>query len=192
MFIVFCGVDKSGKTSLSKAFCEWLNKNSLKGGNWKWTKEPTFSSEFADKINSAIKHDEFARERYFLADRLKHQKELQGNIVCDRYIWSGLAYANIFSPRCFEFVKELYLNSDLFLQPDYNIFVNTPVEVCVKRDPKLVKDTLDELHNSFYEMLPLIRSKSKIIYINASGSLENSLKLLVEEFYKYEESRDYE
>jgi hypothetical protein len=46
---------------------------------------------------------------------------------------------------------------------------------------------LDELHNSFYETLPVIRVKSRIIYINADGSLEDSLKLLLEEFHKFEE-----
>ena len=135
--IIFDGIDKVGKSTLSVNFTQYLNKlyrdedGLLKidphFGDFIWTKEPLFTTEEADFLNSPGYIDEYRRERIFFESRMNHQKLIAGkNVVCDRYIWSGLAYANKYSPGCFRFAKELYLSENLFIKPDLYIFVDTP------------------------------------------------------------------
>jgi len=161
MLIVFEGVDRSGKSTLSFKLCEWLNNFSdvifwnekVKGfpnQSFIWTKEPLFTSEEADRLNSPECDNEYGRESLFFESRLKHQSLLANNsAVCDRYIWTGLAYAKMFSPNCYEFAKALYLNSKIFVQPDLYVFVDTPVEVCYSRGPEVELERLQAIRQCY-------------------------------------------
>jgi len=163
MFIVFEGIDRSGKSSLSVNFQAWVNNEfrdedgALKVdphlGDFIWTKEPTFSTEEADRLNSDDSPvGEYERERIFFESRLRHQDLLgSGNIVCDRYLWSGIAYAKFFSPHCHGLLTDLYLHSSLFTQPDLYVFVDTPPEVCYDRDPDTDLDKLKGLRGAYLE-----------------------------------------
>ena len=94
--------------------------------------------------------NEYKREALFFESRVGHQDFLKShNIVCDRYIWSGMAYSRVFSSGCFEFARELYQNKNLFKQPDLYIYVNAHIDTCLKRDPTLNQDTMLELYKSF-------------------------------------------
>ena len=159
-FIVFEGTDKAGKSSLSVEFQKYLNTeySDHKGsvtidpqlGPFVWTKEPSFTSDEADRLNSKETNNQYKREALFFESRMGHQEFLRThNIVCDRYVWSGMAYARVFSPGCYEFSRELYRNKNLFLQPDLYIYVNAHIDTCLKRDPSLNRDTLLEIWKSF-------------------------------------------
>jgi thymidylate kinase len=138
MFIAFEGIDRAGKSTLSIKFAEYLNSCKIDGllkldphfGDFIWTKEPSFSIEEAKLLNTPGYVDEYRRERIFFESRIRHQNYIIAkNIVCERYLWSGLAYAFKYSPNCFRFIKELYSSDVLFAQPDLYIFVDTPIEV---------------------------------------------------------------
>lgn len=147
MRVIFEGIDKVGKSSLSKELCKLLNSNSLDG--YTWTKEPTFSTEEADALNSPGYKDPVKRESLFFMSRSKHQDTMRlKNVVCDRYIWTGIAYAMVFSPQCYEFAKELYL-SELFVKPELHIFLDISPEICTSRDPTLDLNLLHKLRESF-------------------------------------------
>lgn len=189
--VIFEGCDHSGKSSLSVLFTEYLNNfkdefDLLRVdphlGDFIWTKEPVFTSEEADKLNSPEFTDEYKREGLFFESRLRHQEMMLGkNIVCDRYILSGLAYAYLFSPNCFLFAKELYLNPNLFLQPDYYIYVNTPAEICFKRRGQDVPlDRIKKIQGAYEETRKYIRCP--IIDITGEYEEQKSLELLIEKF----------
>ncbi len=125
MLIVFEGIDGCGKSTLSKKLAEKLN--------WKWEKEPMFSSEEADNLN--LNHQSgIEREVEFCIDRIKHQEIIKesSNIVCDRYIWSGLAYCLKYNKDAFDFSSIMYRHN-FFIKPSYYIFVQTPIDVCFNR-----------------------------------------------------------
>lgn len=162
MFIVFEGIDGCGKTTVSKLFCEKLNKEGFNAdlGDFEWTKEPTFGTEKADALNSPEMNDPFKREAFFLEDRIFHQELLRKteNVVCDRYIWSGFAYANLFSPEVLEFIYEIYSRPLLVRQPDIHVFVDTPVELCRQRRSDVELERLHGLEDSYFKTLQMVNS----------------------------------
>lgn len=194
MLIVFEGVDRSGKSTLSVKLCDWLNNkdmtflsNKVKGladKSFMWTKEPLFTSEEADRLNSPECDNEYGREALFFESRLNHQLLLaQNNCVCDRYIWSGLAYAKMFSPNCYEFAKALYLNERIFVQPDLYVFVDTPIEVCHQRGPEVEVERLKKIRECYEETKAYI--KSPLITISNEYDEEISFNNLIEIVQKH-------
>jgi len=194
MFIAFEGIEQSGKSTLSVKFTSYLNKSDEDGllkidphfGDFIWTKEPSFSPEEANKLNTSPYMDEYRRERLFFESRIRHQNQLAGkNVVCERYLWSGLAYAHRYSKDCFRFLKELYTSDSLFIPPDLYVFINTPVEVCCERDPSLDIDIQKELQASYtatesYIKVPILRIEP----LDDEDATVNLLINLFEEYHK--------
>jgi thymidylate kinase len=188
--IVFEGIDRSGKSSLSVKFAQYLNNaKDADGcmtidphfGPFVWTKEPNFSSEEADLLNSPGYVDEYKRERLFFESRLRHQNFLAGkNIVCDRYIWTGLAYAYKYSKGAYMFAKELYSSEAMFMQPDLYIFLDTPPEVCASRDASLDINILNDLRDAF--LLTQEYIQTPIIILPAIEGEQSTLEALIKMF----------
>lgn len=182
-FIVFEGIDGCGKTTLSKNVATALNC-------W-WTKEPTFSSEQADLLNLKSKN-KVEREVEFAVDRIKHGVEINSrnkDVVCDRYIWTGLAYCLKYNESAFEFVKALY-SHDFFLKPDYYIFVDTPVEICYQRSlgrtgssPQSLED-LKKIRDCFLVTREIIEKTSKVFVIQAIGDSDVLVNNVLKEINK--------
>jgi len=192
MFIVFEGIDGSGKSTLSVRLTEYLNNsyrdefNLLKIdphlSDFMWTKEPLFTTEEADRLNSPEYKNQYKREALFFESRLNHQEAMVGkNVVCDRYIWSGLTYSTLFSPACFAFATELYLDTSIFLQPDLYIFVDTPVEICyARRDSEVPMERLNAIRNTYLATKGLL--KSPVITVTNEDKEDVSFQKLVESF----------
>lgn len=186
MFIAFEGIDRSGKSTLSVKFAEYLNNNKVEGlvkldphfGDYLWTKEPSFSIEEAVALNTPGYIDEYKRERIFFESRIKHQTSIAAkNIICERYLWSGIAYSYKYSPNCFRLLKELYNSERLFVQPDLYIFLNTPIEVCLERGPSLDPDLQRELYEAYTKTQEYI--KVPIISFPAVGDEQETLHNLI-------------
>lgn len=174
MFIVFEGIDGCGKSTLTKR----LSEKTL----FYWTREPTFSSETADKLNLNSKN-ELEREIEFAIDRIAHNERILKtieNIVCDRYIWTGLAYCKFYNPSSFDFAKTLYKNK-FFRIPDLYVFVDTPIEICSERKQDQTIDHLKAIRNAYLETKEFLNPKSKIITIESIGDVDNCLT----EVYKF-------
>ncbi|MBD3260311.1 MAG: hypothetical protein GF334_01315 [Candidatus Altiarchaeales archaeon] len=194
MFIVFEGCDRSGKTSLSMSFLEYINTEYRDEdgviridphlGDFIWTKEPTFTSEEADQLNTPGYVTEYQRERIFFESRVRHQDVISGsNVICDRYLWSGIAYAKLFSPNCYDFSRELYLSENLFIQPDLYVLVDTPPEVCYDRDPTLNLENLRRLQEAYRQTRQYI--DPAVITMQAIGGEERALEELIAHFDKH-------
>lgn len=194
MLIAFEGIDGSGKSTLSVAFEQYLNQKfrcsdgTLKLdphlGDFIWTKEPIFTTEEADILNAKEFADEYKRERVFFESRIRHQDIISGkNVICDRYLWSGVAYAHTFSPACYELLREMYLSEDLFIQPDLYIFIDTPLEVCFDRKPLVGIDRLKAVRSSYMTTRRYIHAP--VLTVSSIGGEEYSLNNLISKFDEY-------
>lgn len=170
-FIVFEGVDNSGKTTISKEIQKlmpWFT----------WTKEPVFSTEQADRLNSdEYKGKDAKREVLFLESRLSQQNLYRKKpCLLDRYLWTGIAYAKAFSPSIYSFAEALYMNHNIFKKPDLYIFMETPLETCYDREPALKKEPgrLERIRQSYKDTEHLI--DSPIEYIDGTKSIEECIE----------------
>ena len=194
MLIVFEGIDRAGKSTLALLFEQYLNdrfrdKDGLLKidphlGDFTWTKEPSFTSEEADMLNSQEYNDPFKRERIFFESRLRHQDFLSGkNVICDRYLWSGLAYSYQYSQEAYWMLRELYSSESLFMPADLCVFIDTPPEVCFDRDPILDLDRLRSLQSAYKVTQGQVCCP--IITIQSIGGEQRSLDNLIEHFEKH-------
>jgi thymidylate kinase len=161
------GVDCCGKTTLSKLLATRLNEmwipampNDQPSG-WQASHEPTFSSEIADKLNFDSL-DEWQREFYFMKDRINHQALLNSaNVVLDRYILSGLAYAQTFSPKVVPMMLSVYSMIKEFKRPDVVVFLDIEPEDAMKFN-ELKKGTSDYSERMSINSLQTIRDNYKL------------------------------
>ena len=185
--IVFEGVDNSGKTTLSKSL-------QLMMPWYTWTKEPVFSTEQADRLNSPeFKGQDAKREVLFLESRLS-QQQLYNDYPCllDRYLWTGLAYAKAFSPSIYNFAEALYTNHNIFKKPDLYIFMETPLEKCYDREPALKNEPgrLEKIRQAYRDTESLI--DSPIEYIDGNLDQNACLKAaygIITKYFPEEEKR---
>lgn len=196
-FIVFEGIDNSGKTSISQEVYKALlfdhinlikqEKKSpelrdyLNTALWEWYKEPTFTTQEADRLNylsgkSASSQEE--REALFLKSRISQSsKYIKSATVLDRYCWTGLAYAKVFSPSVFGFVSHIYgSTSEILPCPDITFFVDTPLATCVAREPGINEESLIQLQQAYKDTRDLTLGNEGVVYISGEGSLIQNVK----------------
>lgn len=165
-FLVLEGIDCSGKSSYAKMLKDRLVKK-FGEGSWIHEHEPTFTSEVADKLNFSGM-DVWRREYYFMKDRMRHQTILRANnVVLDRYILSGLAYAQTFSPEVVPMMKSIYSNTGEFIHPDATFFIDMdPMNALALNEsrkgtadynPKLTLAILQKLRTSFQAHIQTMR-----------------------------------
>ena len=140
-FIVFEGIDGSGKTTQAKLLATRLSKI---GFSAHITSEPTDSviGKLIKQHMMGISHfDEKTVAALFVADRLNHiLNKTDGictilkkgiNVISDRYYFSSYAYHSVHAPM--DWVIHANSLSENILRPDLNIFVDVPTEICIER-----------------------------------------------------------
>jgi len=147
-FIVFEGIDGSGKTTQIEKVKEALFKKGTK--DIVTTKEPTENivGELIHKIlQKKVKVEKTSLQYLFCADRAMHLKEViepnlkEGRLVLsDRYFWSSVAYGlqdkgvldyeSLDSMLVLESILSMY---DQFLLPDLTFYLNVSAETAFKR-----------------------------------------------------------
>ena len=137
-FIVFEGLDGSGKSTQARALVEYLQKQNYQAYA---ASEPTGSSIgllVRDRLAKKWTISSECLELLFAADRGNHlDKEIEPRlkkgvtVVCDRYFLSSLAYGSLENE--FDWIKDL---NSKFIMPDFVIYLEvSPVE-CVRRIKK--------------------------------------------------------
>ena len=140
-FIVFEGLDGSGKTTQMRLLLQYLES---KGEACYSTKEPT-DSPFGEMLRSCLKGkidtNEYTIAALFAADRLDHvldsangiKKKLEEgvNVLSDRYYFSSYAYNGEFVP--FDWVVELNRIARETMRPDLTVFIDLPSEESMRR-----------------------------------------------------------
>jgi len=150
-FIVFEGLDGSGKTTQANNLVKHLNSLGIKSA---YTKEPTESIPGSMARSAIYKKTTLEMESLallFLADRLEHvvgdilpALEKGRTIICDRYYLSNVAYQGL------EMDKDMLLDLNRMmlkdkLPPDITIFLDVSPETCCERISR------DRLRTDLYE-----------------------------------------
>lgn len=136
-FIVFEGIDGSGKSTQTKLLKKYLEEQ---GFLVTLTKEPTNNSSVSQKIRQILNKEVIAGakelQELFIQDRKEHLEKVvipslkEGKIVIsDRYYFSTIAYGES------ERVSKEWLiekNKD-FLAPDTTIIIDLDPKICIER-----------------------------------------------------------
>jgi len=139
-FIVFEGIDGSGKSSHARILAERMQREGVAVYR---TAEPTdgpIGTLLRRYLRGELRADERAIATLFLADRLDHISAPGGleetllagvNVVCDRYLYSSVAY-NCASEGV-DWVAELNRTAHHRLRPDLVVYLDLPVGVMEQR-----------------------------------------------------------
>lgn len=187
-FIVFEGIDGSGKSTLVKKLSEKMIAQNQKVYA---TAEPTNSpigSVIRNVLNRRIKMDEQTIAALFLADRLDHIKnEANGmlqflekgtSVVSDRYYFSSYAYHR---PHVsLDWVIAANAVCAELLQPDVIFFIDVSVEESLQRirqnragfDLFETESRLTAVRNYYLEAIEKLKDKEKVIFINGAQKVE--------------------
>ena len=187
IFIVFEGIDSSGKTTQAQLLKEYFIKNQEQAVI---SPEPS-NGIIGNLIRQALKQriifskdrDLFDRQMAYLfaADRHDHLyndvdgvfKLIEDNyhVISTRYYFSSLAY-NCDSSKQFDFIKQL---NDRFPNPDLTIYIDIPIELALAR---LQERSLQEIYetktklNKVREQYLQIFSTYKGEAISVDGTLD--------------------
>jgi dTMP kinase len=133
-FIVFEGIDGSGKSTQAKLLKEWLDSLEVR---CILTSEPT-RGEFGQAIRSLSNRIDAAEEYdLFEKDRKEHlEKEIRpalesgATVICDRYVHSSVAYqgARGFDPQVIINRSERFAT-----MPDIVFLIEVPIPIALSR-----------------------------------------------------------
>jgi dTMP kinase len=187
-FIVFEGIDGCGKSSVIKLVDLKLKENNISAYI---TKEPTdspFGSLIHQFMIGRINTDHRAIAAMFVADRVDHLtnsvngiKQIIDNgktVISDRYYFSSYAYHSVFidmdwvinaNKVCFDILK-----------PDLNIFIDTPVELCIKRleQDRFLKEKYEELEhlkkvrNNYLIAIDRLKNIENVVVVDGKKAIE--------------------
>lgn len=188
-FIVFEGIDGSGKSTHSRLLCERLQAENLPMYK---TFEPT-DSEIGKMIRNIItgqqKTDPRTLAGLFVADRLNHilndengMKKILNegkNIISDRYYFSSYAYHSL--DMDMDWVIAANSLSASMLKPTLNIFIDVAPEICMERISKNrlgldLFETLDKLkaiRENYFRAFEKLKSKEKIVVIDGNRAISH-------------------
>ena len=140
-FIVFEGIDGSGKSTQMKKLSESLAAKGIKS---RLTLEPTYGmigTVLHDILSGKIKADPKVTAALFVADRLDHitnegdgvlpSLEKGETVICDRYYFSSYAYQSTEVPSDWV-VNANSLCADA-LRPDCTIFIDITPQTAMER-----------------------------------------------------------
>ncbi len=146
-FIAFEGLDGSGLSTQAMLLKEYLLE---KGKRVLLTKEQTedfIGGLIKSSLRKHIKISNLTLQLMFVADRAYHlDKEVEPaleegrTVICDRYIFSTLAFGSLDVDM--DFLKKINSN---FRKPDLTFIINCDPEVCLERISK------ERFHLEFFE-----------------------------------------
>lgn len=185
-FIVFEGIDGSGKSTLVRHLKEQMTAEGIPFYD---TCEPTNSpigSIIRNVLNRRIQMDEKTIAALFLADRLDHiQNEANGmlkfldqgiHVISDRYYFSSYAYHSTHMPM--DWVINCNVLCAELLRPDLNLFINISVETSLGRLQKNrtfhdifeTKERITSVRNNYLEAIERLKDQEQISIIDGERS----------------------
>ena len=189
MFIVFEGIDGSGKSTQAKMLKEALERNGIDA---LLTKEPT-DGPIGQIIRKGLRNEMNLSMRtlqlLFTADRSYHLENTiipalrRGKVVIsDRYFYSTIAYGMLELEK--EWLKKI---NSKFLEPDVVLFIDTDPEISLQRLSTSGKikekfEELDKLKKVRDNYLEISREYKNFYVIDGNRSAEeihkNILKII--------------
>lgn len=170
-FIVLEGLDGAGTTTQAALLQEYFTK--LSSDSF-LTREPTdgpIGKLLRDVMSGRLMRYKMAEREMallFAADRLTHSRLIESklltgsHVVCDRYIFSSLAYQTLDPSISADWVTEI--NQD-FSRPHMTVFLRVPVDECLRRisarneSPTVYekKDFLETISDNYERLSPYYR-----------------------------------
>ncbi len=197
LFIVFDGLDGSGKGEMIKRLKEYLSKN--KKLKILTTKEPT-DGEYGKQIKEILKKEKNAKKgaelclKLFVKDRQEHLKKgiepflKQPNsiVICDRYYYSTIAFQHTQGIA----IEKIIAENMPFRTPDITFILDLPADTALERIHKRGEEKekfeqlefMKELRKNFLKLKDELDDNIKII--DASKSKEEVFEQIKEEIDK--------
>ena len=197
MFIVFEGIDGSGKSTQIELFARGL-KTLDKYNEYLFAREQTYR---AKEIRASLKNDQDAfssgerMAEFYIKDREEHMNELilpvlkaRRFVLCDRYKLSTYAYQAVQGVPL-EKLEEMHKQRGI-INPDLTFFINTPADVAVSRlqsrGEHIEKfeqlDFQKELSDKYKELVRYAQSHpdfaGKVFSVNGENSPETVASLI--------------
>ncbi len=187
-FIVFEGIDGSGKSTQMKLLAKKLEEKGIKT---RLTLEPTYGlvgGTLHDILSGKIKADPKVTAALFVADRLDHLtndedgvlKSLDAGetVICDRYYFSSYAYQSTEVPS--EWVIEANKLCADTLKPDVTIFIDILPQVAMERilanrDTVEIYETeekLTKIRDSYFAAFERMKDCENVKIINGERTVE--------------------
>ena len=181
VFICIEGIDASGKTTQARLLVKSLRR---RGFDVVYTTEPS-----PCEVGRFIRRNVLQRERrvpivmealLFAVDRVEHVENIikpaleKGKIVvCDRYVYSSLAYQGAAG------LDQIWIEqiNRFALTPDLSIFIDVPPEVVLKR-MKRKKSVMETLRNQrkvrriYMDMV----EKNRLVLVDGNRTIEQVAK----------------
>jgi len=201
-FIVFEGIDGSGKSTQIKNISKRLKAENLKVYT---TFEPTdgpVGSLIRQMLSGEIATDQRTIASLFAADRTDHltnqkngikQKVDQGGVVlCDRYYFSSYAYHAQYIDM--EWVIHANsLNAEI-LKPDLTIFIDADPETCFKRiklsrtDFEMYEqiDVMEKVRINYFKAFDRLKDREKIAVVDGNTTPKKVEDAILNEISKLE------
>ncbi len=172
MYIVFEGIDGSGKSTLINFLFNWLNS---RGYRVFVHKEPS-KSKIGELIRRCINENAdaytlallFAADRYHRINDLK-EKISKGIVLADRCFYSSIAYQGVYVDKMW--IREI---NKFAVKPDYVIYLDVSPEVAVKRKKHEKKDLFENVEylKKVRENYLRLAEEENFVVINAEQSLD--------------------
>lgn len=193
-FIVFEGLDGSGKSTQIDLLCERLKKE---GRSVVKTAEPTMLTTggiIRDALAGNYQRSPEELSALFLADRIAHNVNPKNGIikllsegtdvVCDRYYYSSFAYQGM---DCdLDWVIDMNIKCPSVTKPDVCFFIDVPTEICKERVDKRggfreiferEQNTLERVRAKYAEVFRKLENEN-IVLIKSEGSPADIAKVI--------------
>ena len=202
-FIVFEGIDGSGKTTQINQLSKWLNGSDLIPNHNKLiiTREPG-GTKLGQSIRSLLLDASLEYPPYsitelllYAADRAQHVNEIirpslnKGDwVISDRFCGSTLAYQGYGRKLDIQLIKDLETIATQGIYPDITFLLDIPVEESIKRRINTKDDRMEKEGREFLLNVSLgfktLSEESKWKKISAIYSKENIFAEIKSEIIK--------
>lgn len=185
MFVVFEGIDRSGKETQSKLFYNYLTQTKS------YRAFPDYTTDVGKLIrqvlNGYIYRNQYEINMLFSLNRYEHKMDLESDLenldhlIIDRYYYSNWAYGHFREKIDEEWLRSL--DSEL-PKPDLVFLIDTPVDVTIKR--KLNHD-VHEVDRNFQQRardkyLEIVDELDNFVVIPGNRAIDSIHKDVVREF----------
>ena len=182
-FLVFEGIDGSGKTTQTQLLCEHLR---AQGREVYLTAEPTSlptGRALREALSGRVKKSECEMAALFVEDRIAHNNDPECGIrallekgidvICDRYYYSTLAYQG--QSTDYAWVKGMNLDCPDILRPDLCLYLDLlPAQSLERirrgRDEIEIyenEETLARVRDTFLRVIDDLRATDRIAVVDA-------------------------
>lgn len=186
-FVVFEGIDGSGKTSLARQLYNRLNEFGVPSIMLSEPTESQVGKQIREILAGEKKVDPKTMALLFAADRMEHVVGPNGichhltsglAVIEDRYYLSSYAYQMKDMPL--EWVMQINSQAKDIVKPDVHIFIDASPEVCLDRIYKTRKTTSDIFENietltqtreNFLKVIEAVKDEENVIVVDGNGPI---------------------